>query len=44
VVPDARSYSPGDEARLLVLSPWPDAHGLLTVTVNGTSSSTAFEV
>ncbi len=35
LIPDKESYQPGDEAKILVQSPFSPAEGLLTVTRNG---------
>lgn len=38
LVPDRKRYAPGDTARVLVKSPWPDAEALITVEREGITS------
>ena len=42
VVPDQDRYAPGDTAELLVIAPFSDAHGLLTISANGTTTTQRF--
>ena len=44
VVPDKDTYRPGDTAQLLVVAPFANANGLLTVSANGTTQTQHFVV
>jgi uncharacterized protein YfaS (alpha-2-macroglobulin family) len=44
VVPDKETYRPGDTAELLIVAPFEDASGLLTVSANGTTRTQHFTV
>ena len=44
VVPNHDHYRPGDTADLLVIAPFADASGLLTVSANGTTTTQRFTV
>ena len=44
LVPDAEEYAPGDEAELLVASPFGEAYGLLTITRNGIVETESFTI
>lgn len=42
VVPDEDRYRPGDTAELLVIAPFADGHGLLSIAANGTTTTQRF--
>jgi uncharacterized protein YfaS (alpha-2-macroglobulin family) len=44
LVPDAEEYEPGDTAEMLVVAPFADGSGLLTISANGTTDTTTFEL
>src|SRR5207237_75449 len=44
VIPDHDSYHPGDTAQLLVMAPFANAEGLMTIAANGTTTTQRFTV
>ena len=44
VVPNQELYRPGDTAELLVIAPFADASGLMTISANGTTTTQRFTV
>lgn len=44
LIPNQETYAPGDTAEILVVAPFADAHGVLTITRNGIEDVESFSI